>query len=146
MLLKSMVAGVAVAVGFAGSVLAAECTLPADAQAGKTVSNQCKACHEFVAEKPSKPTGPNIHDIFGDQAGSRKDFPKYSEGMQGASAKGLVWNDDNIAEYIADPKAFLTKTNGKDVKFAMLFKLNDETKRKQVVAFLKAIKGHPECN
>ena len=146
MFIKSMLAGMAIAVMAAGSAFAAECALPADAQAGKTVSNQCKTCHVFEADKPSKPTGPNIHDVYGEKAASRKDFPRYSEGMTGASAKGLVWTDANVFEYLADPKAFLDKVNGGEVKHAMFFNLKDEQKRKDVIAFLKAIKGKPECN
>ncbi len=146
MFLKTVLAGVAVAIVAGGSAIAAECTLPADAQAGKTISNQCKSCHVFEADKPSRPTAPNIHDVYGSKAGQRSDFPKYSEGMQGAAAKGLVWTDENLMEYVNDPKAFLIKVNGKEVKHAMFFALKDEQKRKEIVAFLKAIKGKPECN
>ncbi|MTJ81942.1 MAG: c-type cytochrome [Telmatospirillum sp.] len=146
MLLKSMMAGLAVAVIAAGTATAAECTLPPEAQAGKTVSNLCKSCHVFEADKPSRPTGPNLHDVYGRKAGTRTDFTKYSEGMQGASAAGVVWTDDKISEYVADPKAFLVKVNGKEVKHAMIYQLKDEQKRKDVIAFLKAIKDKPECN
>ena len=146
MLFKTFMAGLALATLAAGSAVAAECSLPAEAQAGKAVSNQCKSCHVFDANKPSLPAAPNIHDIFGDKAGTRKDFPGYSEGMQGATAKGLVWTEANLIEYIGDPKAFLSKINGVDVKHKMFFSLKDEQKRKDVVAFLKAIKGKPECN
>ena len=146
MFFKSMVSGLAVAVIAAGSAFAAECTLPADANDGKTVSNQCKSCHVFEADKPSRPTGPNLHDIYGDKAGTRKDFPKYSEAMQAANAKGLVWNEDKIFEYLADPKAFLTTVNGAELKHGMFFNLKDDAKRKSVIAFLKAIKGKPDCN
>jgi cytochrome c len=146
MFFKSMVSGLAVAVIAAGSAFAAECTLPADANDGKTVSNQCKSCHVFEADKPSRPTGPNLHDIYGDKAGTRKDFPKYSEAMQGANAKGLVWTEDKIFDYLADPKAFLTTVNGAELKHGMFFNLKDDAKRKSVIAFLKAIKGKPDCN
>jgi cytochrome c len=146
MVFKPMIVGMAIVVIAAGSAFAAECSLPADAQAGKTVSNQCKSCHVLEAGKPSRPTGPNIHDIYGDKAGGRSDFAKYSEGMQGAAAKGLVWTDANLFEYLNDPKVFLDKVNGHDVKHAMFFSLKDEQKRKDMIAFLKAIKGKPECN
>jgi cytochrome c len=145
MFLKSMVAGLAVAIIAVGSAAAADCTLPADAQAGKTVSNMCKACHVFDASKAST-VGPNLHDVFGRKAGTRSDFTKYSDGMKGASAKGLVWTDDKIFEYLADPKAYLTKVNGADAKAAMVFTLKDEQKRKDVINFLKAIKDQPACN
>jgi cytochrome c len=146
MFFKSMVAGMAVAVIAAGSAFAAECTLPADAASGKTISNQCKTCHVFEADKPSRPTGPNLHDIYGDKAGTRKDFPKYSEAITAANAKGLVWSEDKIFAYLADPKAFFTAFNGTELKHGMFFSLKDEAKRKDVIAFLKAIKGKPECN
>jgi cytochrome c len=146
MFLKSLLAGLAAAAVITGAASAAECVLPADAQAGKAVSNQCKSCHVFEADKPSRPTAPNIHDVFGSVPASRKDFPKYSEGMMGAAAKNAVWTEAALTEYIADPKAYLAKVNGADVKHAMFFQLKDEQKRKDVVAFLKAIKGHPECN
>lgn len=124
----------------------ADCALPADAQAGKTVTAVCKACHVFEADKPSRATGPNLHDVYGATAGSRADFAKYSEGMLGAKEKGTVWNDDTLFAYIGDPKAFLDKVNGKELAHAMAFKLADEQKRKDVIAFLKAIKGKAECN
>jgi cytochrome c len=146
MILKSMVAGMVVAVLTAGPVFAAECVLPPDAQAGKAVSNQCKACHVLEADKPSRATGPNIHDVYGEKAGSRKDFTRYSAGMMGAAAKGLTWTDANLSEYLTDPKAFLEKVNGKEVPHAMFFSLKDAQKRTDVIAFLKAIKGKPECN
>jgi cytochrome c len=146
MFAKSLLIGVAVAVLAAGAASAAECTLPAEAQAGKAVSNQCKSCHVFEADKPSRPTAPNLHDVFGAIPASRKDFPKYSEGMLGAAAKNATWTEDSLFEYLADPKSYLVKVNGGDVKHAMYFQLKDEQKRKDIIAFLKAIKGHPECN
>ncbi len=124
----------------------ADCTLAPDAQAGKSAANACRACHVFEADKPSRVTGPNLHDVYGSTAGSRADFTRYSEGMLGAKAKGISWNDETLSDYLTDPKAFLDKTNGKDVPHNMAFKLADEQKRKDVVAFLKAIKGKAECN
>lgn len=144
--LKLLVAGLSAALLTAGAVNAAECSLPADAAAGKAVSNQCKSCHVFEADKPSRPTAPNIHEVYGSEPASRKDFPKYSEGMLGAAEKHAAWTDAALSDYLADPKAYLAKVNGKDVKHAMFFQLKDEQKRKDMIAFLKAIKGHPECN
>jgi cytochrome c len=146
MSLKSLLAGLAVAALTASAASAAECSLPAEAQAGKAVANQCKSCHVFEADKPSRPTAPNIHDIYGAAAGARKDFPKYSEGMLGAATKNTTWTDANLMDYLADPKAFLNKVNGAEVKHAMFFQLKDEQKRKDIIAFLKAIKGKAECN
>jgi cytochrome c len=145
MVFKSMLAGIAVAVMAAGPVLAADCQLPAEAQPGKAISSQCKACHTFDASKPKGPVGPNLHDVYGEKAGTQKEF-KYSEAIQAANAKGLEWTDDKLVQYLADPKAFLTSVNGSELKNLMAFNLKDEGKRKDIVAFLKAIKGKPECN
>ncbi len=124
----------------------ASCTLPADAQTGKSASSQCRACHVFEADKPSRLTGPNLHEIYGSTAGARSDFAKYSEGMIGAHDRNLAWNDDTLFNYMGDPKAFLDKVNAREVNHTMLFQLSDVQKRKDVIAFLKAIKGKPECN
>ena len=147
MFFKSMLTGLAVAVVAAGSAYAADCTLPADAQNGKMVSNQCKSCHVFEADKPSRPTGPNLHDVFGSPAGMRKDFPSYSPAIEAASGKSLTWTEDKLFDYLADPKAFLAAVTGNpDLKHGMYFSVKDDQKRKDVIAFLKAIKGKPECN
>jgi len=145
--MKSPMFAIAAAVTLLSAAPAfADCALPADAQAGKTATAVCKACHVFEADKPSRATGPNLHDVYGATAGSRADFAKYSEGMLGAKAKGTVWNDDTLFAYIGDPKAFLDQVNGKEMAHAMAFKLADEQKRKSVIAFLKEIKGKAECN
>lgn len=147
MIFKSMLTGLAVALVSFGAASAAECTLPADAQNGKMVSNQCKSCHVFEADKPSRPTGPNLHDVFGDKAGIRKDYPSFSPAIAAASAKGLTWTEDKLNDYLTDPKAFLAAVTGNpDLKHGMYFNVKDEQKRKDVIAFLKAIKGKAECN
>lgn len=138
---KSILAGVTVAVAFAGSAFAADCKLEGDALAGKTVAGQCKSCHELAAGKPSRPTGPSLHDAVGRKAGAAADYTKYSDAMKAANAKGLVWDEAKVAEYVQDPKAFLTKTNGAEQKHGMFFQLKDAAKAKQVAAYLKAISG-----
>ena len=147
MIFKSMLTGVAVALVSIGTAYAADCALPADAQNGKMVSNQCKSCLVFEADKPSRPTGPNLHDVFGDKAGIRKDYPNFSPAISAASAKGLTWTEDKLNDYLADPKAFLAAVTGNpDLKHGMYFNVKDDQKRKDVIAFLKAIKGKAECN
>jgi cytochrome c len=123
----------------------ADCVLPPEAQAGKVVSAQCKACHEFDATKASKATGPNNHDVYGSMPGSRTDF-SYSEAIKGAAAKKAVWNDATLNEYLENPEAYLSKVNGAPVKAKMMFKLADPQKRKDVIAWLKAIKGQAACS
>jgi len=146
MLLKSLVAGLTAAALSTGAASAAECVLSPEAQSGQAVSKQCMSCHVLEANIPSRTTAPNIHDVFESLPASRKDFPKYSEGMLGAAAKGAKWTEAALFDYLADPKAYLNKVNGAEVKHAMYYQLKDEQKRKDVIAYLKAIKGKPECN
>jgi len=143
MFLKSLMAGAAVLC--AGAAFAGECTLSPEAQSGQAVSKQCMSCHVIEADKPSRPTAPNIHEVFGSLPASRRDYP-YSEGMTGAANKGAKWTEDALFDYLADPKGYLNRINGAEVKHKMFFQLKDEQKRRDVIAFLKAIKGKPECN
>lgn len=143
---KKMALGLALGLSLvAGSAFAASCSIPKELEAGKAVANTCKTCHVFEADKPSRPTGPNLHDVYGAKVTARADYTKYSDALKEAASKGTVWDDANLMAYIADPKEFLTKVNGKDLKHGMLFKVPDEQKRKDMVAFLKFIKDKKEC-
>ncbi len=66
--------------------------------------------------------------------------------MKGAHDKGLKWDEDALFKYLADPGAYLNAVNGKEVQHLMTFKLADEQKRRDVIAYLKSINGKPECN
>ena len=145
MFFKTLMVGATAAVLCAGVAEAADCGLSPEAQSGQAVSKQCMSCHVIEADKPSRPTAPNIHEVFGSLPAGRKDYP-YSDGMIGASAKGATWTEAALFDYLADPKAYLNRVNGAEVKHKMFFQLKDEQKRHDVIAFLKAIKGKPECN
>ena len=52
----------------------------ADAEAGKTVFNKCKACHQ-VGEGAKNAVGPNLTGVIGRKAASIEGFT-YSEAMK----------------------------------------------------------------
>ncbi len=137
MKLKVMVAGIAAGMAFAGSAWA--CDFSADAKAGEKASAACKACHVFEADKPSRPTGPNLTTVYGSTAGSVEDFSRYSPAMKAAGEKGLVWDAETISAYVGDPKAFLTDYLGESMRHGMFFKLPDETKRAQISTYLEEL-------
>ncbi len=99
-----------------------------DAEAGKKAFNKCKACHMLKSEDGEDivkggRTGPNLYGIIGRTAGSVEDF-KYGKDLVAAGEAGLVWDETNLAEYSADPRAFLRTTLGDDkAKSKMTFKL-----------------------
>lgn len=74
----------------------------ADVDAGKAVFKRCGLCHAVEAGKPS-PVGPNLHGLFGRNAGAADNFA-YSEAMK---KSGVVWSDDTLGKYLRDPRAFI---------------------------------------
>ena len=60
---------------------------------------------------------------FAEGSGTVADF-KYSEVMQEAGEKGLVWSEESLASYLPDPSKFLEEFSGDDEgKSKMTFKL-----------------------
>jgi cytochrome c len=116
-----------------------------DAANGETVFRKCRACHQ-VGETAKNGVGPAQNGVVGRKAGSVEGF-SYSDINKAAGEAGLVWTEDNIFAYLADPNAFLTKfltDKGLAAKIVdktkMTFKLADEADRKDVIAYLKTQK------
>ncbi|EAS51174.1 diheme cytochrome c SoxD [Aurantimonas manganoxydans SI85-9A1] len=86
---------------FAAPALAQE----GDAAAGKKVFNRCRACHD-VGEGARNKIGPHLNDLYGRSAGGLDDY-NYSPVVKTAGAEGLVWNDETLAAYLADPRGML---------------------------------------
>ena len=99
-MLKILLTGSALVVGLAGAASAQ------DAAAGEKVFAKCKACH--VIEAATNRVGPSLHGIIGRTAGTVEGF-KYSESMIQHGKDGLVWNNENLDKYLADPKGFIPK-------------------------------------
>jgi cytochrome c len=97
-----------------------------DAEAGKAVFNQCRACHA-VGEGAKNQVGPVLNGVIGRKSGAIEGF-NYSEAMKGAN---LTWDEATFSEYIANPKG---KVAGNKMVFAGI---KDEAKIKDLVAFLK---------
>lgn len=119
-----------------------------DPAAGEKVFAKCKSCHsivdgENVIQKGGK-TGPNLFGIIGRPAASEEGF-KYGDGILEAAAKGLVWDEENIADYVEDPTEFLDEfTGNKKLKSKMTFKLNKG--EKDIAAYLASLSPVPATN
>ena len=97
------------AFAFAFALTAARGAQAQDAAAGAKVFNQCKVCH--VSASGAKSTlGPNLFGITGRAAATVEGF-RYSAGMKEKAAGGLVWNEETLRAYIANPKTVVPTGN-----------------------------------
>ena len=103
-----------------------------DATKGERVFKRCLACHSLEPGK-KKPTGPNLHGVVGRQAGLDPDY-RYSKAMKEAGEGGLVWTEETLLEYLADPRGYVPSSK-------MILKLPKEQDRLDVIAHLKAVGG-----
>lgn len=98
-----------------------------DAAAGEADFKRCKACHAIIADDGTEiqkggKTGPNLYNVIGRQVASVEDF-RYGDSIAAVGETGLVWDEENLAEYITDPKAWLAKVlDDKKVKTKMTYK------------------------
>jgi cytochrome c len=100
-----------------------------DAAKGEKVFKKCKICH-MVGDKAKNKVGPIQNDLIGRKAGTVEGF-KYSKALKKRGEEGLVWTEENIDKYLADPKGFIPKNK---MAFAPLKKAQD---RADVIAYLK---------
>lgn len=99
-----------------------------DATRGAAVFQACAACHSISPGVHL--TGPSLADVWQHKAASVAGFSRYSDAIKGA---GIVWNDDTLNKWLANPDALIPGTS-------MTFPgLQDAAARQDVVAYLKAI-------
>jgi cytochrome c len=113
-----------------------------DADKGEKAFKKCKACHMIVADDGTEifkggKTGPNLYGVVGRAAGSAEGF-KFSNSLAAAGEAGIVWDEDNLASFVADPKAFLVEATGDSAaKTKMGFKLKKGGE--DVAAYLESV-------
>lgn len=125
-----------------GSVVPRAAVAQGNAEDGEGVFRKCQSCHR-VGPEAKNFTGPILNGVIGRQAGTIADF-NYSDLNKAAGANGLVWTEELIFQYLADPapflKKFLTDKGKPDLATGttrMVFKLPDEQDRKDVIAYIK---------
>lgn len=96
-----------------------------DAEAGKRVFTQCRACHQ-VGETAKNGVGPQLNGLFGRKAGSVEGY-NYSNAFK---ALDKVWSEENFAVYIVNPRQV---TPGTKMVYAGL---RDEQRIKDLTAYL----------
>ncbi|KMK66156.1 c-type cytochrome [Puniceibacterium sp. IMCC21224] len=81
---------------------------PAVIAEGEKLFRKCKACHQ-LGEGAKNRVGPVLTGIVGQPAGAVDGF-KYSKPMIDAASDGLVWTEDQLAAFLANPRKFLKGT------------------------------------
>ncbi|MCL4171144.1 UNVERIFIED_CONTAM: hypothetical protein GTU68_066519, partial [Idotea baltica] len=102
---------------------------------GAKVFKKCKACHQ-VGEGAKNKTGPILNGIVDKPAGAVEGF-KYSKALKAMAEKGLVWDEDSLAEFLKKPKAFM---KGTKMSFAGM---KDAEDRANLLAYLRDFSDNP---
>ena len=104
---------------------------------GKKDIKKCTTCHAL--EDGKKKIGPTLFNIIGRPAGSQDGY-KYSTSYIEAGKNGLVWDKDQLTDYLGDPKGFLKSYLKVDkVKTKMLLKIKKLETRQNIIAFLESL-------
>ncbi|WP_407660320.1 c-type cytochrome [Mesorhizobium tianshanense] len=103
-----------------------------DIEGGKAVFKKCAACHN--ADTEANKVGPTLKGVVGRTAGTVLGY-SYSKAMKDVGAAGLVWDEPNLMEYLANPKA---KVPANKMGFPGLKNPDDV---KNVIAYLKSVSG-----
>ncbi|MBI1219236.1 MAG: cytochrome C [Rhodobacteraceae bacterium] len=134
--------------GLAVIALAAPAFADGDAAKGATQFNKCKACHSIIKDDGTAVikgglVGPNLYGVIGrvaasgHKAGSADEF-NYGPGLKELGKTGMVWTQDLVAQYVADPTAFVKeKTGDQAARSNMAFKL--PTGGDDVAAYLASV-------
>lgn len=104
----------------------------ASAEKGQATAKQCVACHTFEKGGPNR-VGPNLWGIVGRPKASEAGF-NYSAAMK---AKGGAWTFQDLNQFLANPRGFVTGTN---MTFAGLSR---DQQRADVIDFLRTKADSP---
>jgi cytochrome c len=100
--------------------------IAADADAGKTVFNKCKACHQV----DKNAVGPHLGDLLGRKAGSVEGY-KYSDALKNS---GITWDEAALDKWLQGPAKDVPGTK-------MIFAgIKDEADRANLIEYLKTLK------
>jgi cytochrome c len=121
-----------------------------DAAAGEKAFNQCKSCHMIEDADGNSivkggKTGPNLFGLPGRTAGTQADFSRYKDSLVAAGEAGLVWDEAQFSEYVADPTKFLRAyLDDSKARSGMTFKLRKEEDALNIWAYIASVSPEPE--
>jgi cytochrome c len=107
----------------------------ANTQAGATVAEKCKSCHNLDNGGPNL-TGPNLFGVEGRKPGTHAGFP-YSSAMTDFGSKHPTWTYDELYLFLKGPQADIAGTK---MTFVGLKKPED---RVNLIAYLRTLNSSP---
>jgi cytochrome c len=90
-------------------------------------NNHCRTCHS--PKEGDNRLGPALGNIVGAKAGTRPDYPSYSAAMK---SSGVVWDEQTLDRFIADPEAVIPNNNMKPFKG-----VTDAAVRKKIIESMR---------
>jgi cytochrome c len=96
-----------------------------DYEHGRRIAAQCRSCHT-LNEGGRNLVGPNLHGLFGREAGSVSGFA-YSDAVRGS---GITWDEAQLEQWLSGPRNFLP---GNRMAFPGV---PNETDRRDLITFL----------
>lgn len=75
---------------------------------GERVFKKCAACHQ-VGEGAKDRVGPVLNGVIGAPFGHVDGF-RYSKGLLEMADEGMVWTEDNMAEFLREPRDYIKRT------------------------------------
>jgi cytochrome c len=126
MMFRSGLILAAMAASLAGPALA-----EGDAAAGEQSFAKCKACHQ-VGPNARNGAGPVLNGVIGHQVASVEGF-RYSPALTEKHEEGMVWDEENLAEWLTNPRAYIP---GNRMSFPGI---RDEQELQDVIAYLATL-------
>jgi cytochrome c len=109
-----------------------ETVRPPDPARGERLFKDCLKCHTIVPGEVK--IGPSLAGVVGRRPGSVPGFG-YSQDMISFGASGIVWNTDNLDQFLTRPRALVAGTK-------MVFQgFRRPADRDDVIAYLSTIRG-----
>jgi len=96
---------------------------------GEWAFQKCYSCHS-VDPRETNLSGPTLAGVIGRRAGTLAGFT-YSPAMKKAGAEGLVWTEETLDRYLADPLAMLPDTTMSSPG------LRDPAERRALIGYLR---------
>ncbi|NVO27303.1 cytochrome C [Donghicola sp. C2-DW-16] len=83
---------------------------------GEDLFRNCLACHELKSASGDRirrggRVGPNLFGVIGRPAGGLEGY-RYSDGLNALNEMGLVWDEEQLTHFIANPNSYMEEALG----------------------------------